>query len=53
MRTRPVLSIAVAAAGMPLAPASPAVAQSALSGDTIRMSRAAGRITIDGRLGDE
>jgi len=33
--------------------ASPAVAQSALSGETIRMSRAAGPITIDGRLGDE
>jgi len=47
------VSIAVVAAQMALGFASPAVAQSALSGETIRMSRAAGRITIDGRLGDE
>jgi len=32
---------------------SPAAAQSALSGETIRMTRAQGPITIDGRLGDE
>jgi hypothetical protein len=38
---------------MALAAATPAAAQSSLSGDPIRMSRAAGRITIDGDLNDE
>ena len=31
----------------------PAAAQSALSGDTITMTRAAGAITVDGDLSDE
>jgi hypothetical protein len=38
---------------MALAAATPAAAQSSLSGDPIRMSRAADRITIDGDLNDE
>jgi hypothetical protein len=36
-----------------LAAATPAAAQSSLSGDPIRMSRAAGSITVDGDLNDE
>ena len=50
MRTRPVLSIAFAAALMPLAPASPAVAQSALSGEGfVCRYRGPGRLYIQTR----
>src|SRR5262249_15986098 len=49
---RPPLLIAVLAVYL-AAGASVAAAQSELAGDTIRISRAAGSITIDGDLGDE
>ena len=51
MRTRPPLLIAMALAMV--MGGGVAHAQSALSGETIRMGRAAGSITIDGDLGDE
>lgn len=41
-------AVAVSFAGLP-----PAAAQSALSGDTIRITRATGSITVDGDLSDE
>ena len=39
--------------GLSFVSASPAAAQSALSGDTIRMSAAVAPITVDGDLSDE
>src|SRR5689334_4218489 len=51
MRPRAPLLIATALATV--TSAGVARAQSALSGETIRMGRAAGSITIDGDLGDE
>ena len=51
MYIRPVCASAIAVAL--LTPALPAHAQSALSGEAIRISRAAGPITVDGDLSDE
>jgi hypothetical protein len=49
MRMRPPLLIAVAV--VLIAPVGLAEAQSALSGETIRMARAAGSMTVDGDAG--